>query len=454
MKKALMFLGLGLLVVGMSQAAIVTNTNQSTAYIRLLARNTSTEVDAVYYNPAGLVKLADGWHIYLSNQMINQTKTIVNDFVVLNNNTYEGKVNVPVFPDAYAVWKKGKFAFSLGFGPNAGGGSADFATGLPSFESQIAILPLMITSMGLPTSAYSADIAFKGSSIYLGFQANASYAVSDMFSLAAGFRYITATNTYEGHLGSVMINPYHPAINPSASMIPATVFFNAIGQPLYAAMVADKEVDAKQTGTGFTPILSLHANPVPGLNVSLRYEFNTKLELTNETTVDGTGLFPDGEKTHEDIPAILAFGADYAISPAFRAMLSVSLYFDKNANWDGRQDLLDKNSYELALGLEYDITEMFTVSAGYMMSRYGLTDAFQSDLTHSLNADTIGFGGRVRLNPNLYIDLGALIASYKDYSKNIAQYAGAIPLGFYRELYQRKTIDFSIGVGYSFGGAQ
>lgn len=454
MKKCMIILGLGLLVVGAAQAAIVTNTNQSAAYIRLLSRNATTDVDAVYYNPAGLVKLTDGWHVYLGNQVINQTKTIVNDFPLLNNDTYEGKVKVPIFPDVYAVWKKGKLAISLGFGPNAGGGSADFATGLPSFESQIAVLPTLISSMGLPTTAYSADIAFKGSSIYLGFQGNVSYAISDMFSLAAGFRYISATNTYEGHLNDVMINPYHPVLNPSAAMMPAVTFFGAIGQPVYAAMVANKSVDAKQTGTGFTPIFSLFATPIPELNIGIRYEFNTALELTNETTVDGTGLFPNGEKTHEDIPAILAVGVDYAISPAFRASLSFSLYFDKQANWDGRQDLLDKNSYEVGLGLEYDITEMFTISAGYMMSRYGLTDAFQSDMTHSLDADTFGLGGRIKLSPKLYIDVAALMANYKDYSQQLPYYLGAVPLGLYRELYQRKTIDFSIGLGYSFGGQQ
>lgn len=453
MKKAVVFVGLGLLIAGISQAAIVTNTNQSAAYIRLLSRNSSTEVDAAYYNPAGLVKLNDGWHLYLSNQMINQTKTIVNDFPLLNNSTYEGKVNVPLFPDFYAVWKKGKLAVSFGFGPNAGGGSADFATGLPSFETNLAMLPLMITSMGLPTTAYSADIIFSGSSIYLGFQGNVSYAVSDMFSLAAGFRYITATNKYEGHLKSVMINPYHPALNPTAAMMPAVTFFNAIGQPAYAAAVADAEVDAEQTAAGFTPIISLHATPIPELNFSLRYEFNTKLEFTNNTTVDGTGLFPDGYKHREDIPAILAIGADYAISPAFRAALSFSLYFDKNADWEGRQDFLDKNGYEIALGLEYDITEMFTVSAGYMLSRYGLTDDFQSDMAHSLEADSFGFGGRIKLSSQLYIDLGALIASYKDYSKQLAYYANPVtPLGIYRELYQRKTVDFSVGINYSFGG--
>jgi len=448
MKKTLLLLGLTLAVVGLAQAAIVTNTNQSAAFIRLLARNASMDVDAVYYNPAGLVKMKNGFHVYLSNQTINQTKTIVNDFPLLNAHTYKGEVKVPVFPDAYIVWKKDKLALSFGFGPNAGGGSADFATGLPSFEVPISQLPALISGMGLPTTKYSADIVFKGSSIYLGFQANASYALSDMFSLAAGFRYISATNTYTGHLKSVMINPGHPLLNPTAAMMSAVTFFNAIGQTGYAAQVADKTVDVKQTGTGFTPILSLHATPLPELNLSLRYEFNTKLELTNETTVDGTGLFPNGAKSGNDIPAILAFGADYAISPQFRAMLSGTMYFDKSADWDGREALVDKNSYEIALGLEYDVTEMITVSAGYMMTKYGVTPAYQSDQSHILDANTVGFGGRLHLSPKLRLDLGASISNYKDTSKQIAY----VPFGTYRELYQRTTFDFAIGIGYRFGG--
>ncbi|MEJ2050976.1 MAG: hypothetical protein P8Y60_14265, partial [Calditrichota bacterium] len=44
---------------------IVTNTNQSTEFIRLLNRNASTAPDAVYYNPAGIAVMADGLHLYL-----------------------------------------------------------------------------------------------------------------------------------------------------------------------------------------------------------------------------------------------------------------------------------------------------------------------------------------------------------------------------------------------------
>ena len=450
MKKIIVFAGLALAVLGSAQAAIVTNTNQSAAYLRLLARNASMDIDAVYYNPAGLTKLKNGWHVSLSNQTINQTKTVVNDFLLLNNHTYEGKVNVPIFPDAYLVWKKDKLAFSLGFGPNAGGGSADFTTGLPSFEVPISQLPAMITGMGLSTTKYSADIAFKGSSIYLGFQANASYAVSEMFSLAAGFRYIMATNTYEGHLNDVKINPAHPLLNPTGAMMSAVTFFTAIGQPVYAAMVANKSVDVEQTGTGITPILSLHATPMPELNLSLRYEFNTKLEMTNKTTADGTGLFPDGAKFRDDIPAILAFGADYAVSPQFRAMLSFSYYFDTSANWDGGEDLVDSNTYEIAVGLEYDVTDLITVSAGYMMTNYGVSEAYQSDQSHVLDANTFGLGARLHLSPKLCLDLSGLISNYTDTSRQIAY----IPFGVYRELYQRTTFAFSLGLGYRFGGEE
>ena len=117
----------------------------------------------------------------------------------------------------------------------------------------------------------------------------------------------------------------------------------------------------------------------------------------------------------------------------------------------GLEDLLDKNSYDLCLGLEYDITDMITVSAGYMKSSVGLTDAYQSDMSFDFNSDSFGFGGRLRLNPNFDVDLGVLIVSYKDYSKQIP-YPALGPTAAYRELYQQTAIVFSVGAGYHFGG--
>lgn len=457
MKKHLIIGVLVLCCASMASAAIVTNFNQSAQYLRLLSRNASTDLDAVYYNPAGLTQLKDGFHIALYNQTITQEKTVVNNFIFLNNSKYIGEVNVPFYPNFYAVYKKGALALSFGFGPNAGGGSAEYGTGLPSFETQIASIPALLSS-GMPTTKYSANIYFKGESIYYGFQANISYAFNDMFSAAVGFRYIYAANTYEGHIKSIQINPTYPALGWTGQMLAAPTVFNTLaalyppGHPnnLYylslAVSTGDKAVDAEQTGSGFTPILSLHLRPVAGLNISARYEFNTKLELTNKTTKDDTGMFPNGIKIRSDIPAILSFGVEYALMPQLRASVSFNYTFDKNANWDGREKFVDSNSYDLAFSLEYDVTKSISVSAGYLRTKYGLSADYQEDSSFELSSNAFGLGGRLRLGEKLDIDLGGFLVSYQDFTKTITYTS----IGAFPEKYQQTTTGISIGLGYHF----
>jgi long-chain fatty acid transport protein len=446
LKKTVWLLGLVLaLSLSVSAGGILTNGNQSAAYVRLLARNASLEVDAVYYNPAGLVKLSDGFHLSLNNQYISQDKTIINGFPLLNSSEYVGEVRVPVFPDVYGVYKKGRMAFSFGFGPNAGGGSADFKKGLPSFEIPFSTLPSLISSMGVPTTAYQLDMAFKGESVFFGYQVNLSLAVSDVLSFGLGGRLIQARNDYEGHISDIMINPQHPLLNPTGGFMSAYDFFTAIGQPTYAALVADKNVKVKQTGSGFTPILSLNYTPNEALVLSLRYEFNTKLELKNKTTEDDTGLFPDGYVFRNDIPALLAAGLRYSVSPAVRTYFSFTYFFDKSANWDGREELVNKNSYEMALGLEYDLSKVITASAGYQRTNYSLSDAYQTDLDHELSCDTVGGGFRFKVTDKLNLDLGALYVFYKNYNKSDVYSSLSYPVTF-----KRKTLDLSLGINYRF----
>ncbi|MCJ7644133.1 MAG: hypothetical protein MUP28_06610 [Candidatus Aminicenantes bacterium] len=426
--------------------SILTNSNQSAQYFRLLSRNPSTDIDAVYYNPAGLTKLANGWHFSLSNQTIFQEKKIDNAFPLLNNGKYTGKTTVPFFPNVYAVYKKDRLALSLGFGPNSGGGSADYSRGLPSFETAIASLPVLLTSMGIPTTQYAADIAFKGSSVFLGFQANASYALSDVISVAAGIRYIQAKNTYEGAIKNIRINAsIPPYINPTAQLISAAQFFTQIGQPALAMSVGDKTVDAEQTGTGWTPILSLNLSPIDGLNISAKYEFITKLELLNNTAKDDTGMFPDGLKTNRDIPAILSLGVSYALTPRWRALVSFNQFFDKNVNWDGQEKLINKYTYELSIGTDFDLSDMLTISAGYLRTQFGLSKDYQTDLGFELSADSVALGARLKLG-KLDLDLGGLYTFYKDDKITLQS-----PIfGAYSESYKKTNVGFAVGLGYHF----
>jgi long-chain fatty acid transport protein len=429
---------------------LVTNSNQSAIYYRMLSRNGTTDIDAVYYNPAGLAFMKDGWHFSLSNQTIDQEKTVTNSFPLLNQDAFIGEVKVPIFPNAYAAYKSGKLVFALGVGPNAGGGTADFTTGLPSFEVPFSQLPMLISGFKLPTTAYSADIAFKGKSIFMGAQANVTYALSDTFAISGGVRYIMANNTYEGHIKDVKVNPFHPLLNPTASMVPAAGFFSQIGQGAYAAMVADKAVDAKQTGTAIVPIFGLSLQPNENWTIGARYEMNGSLELTNETTVDDTGMFPDGVKTKADIPALLAIGTEYQLASFLRASFSYNMYFEKQADLGGAEALVDSNTYSYAGGLEFNLTDWLLISGSYLHTTVGVDPQYNSGLGFELTSDTVGFGGRIILSKSFDVDLGVIFVKYADDSKSIA-YPN---IGSFPEMYAQKTWAFSVGLNIRPGGAE
>ena len=59
---------------------ILTNTNQSAHFARMMARDASMRIDAVYTNPAGLVKSYDGFHCSFTYQSAFQTRTINSTF--------------------------------------------------------------------------------------------------------------------------------------------------------------------------------------------------------------------------------------------------------------------------------------------------------------------------------------------------------------------------------------
>jgi long-chain fatty acid transport protein len=450
MKKIYGVLIAGLIASQTFAGGILTNTNQSVMFIRNPSRSASTDIDAVYYNPAGIVRIDDGFHFALHNQTIFQEKTITSTFSYLNNQTYVGDVTVPSFPTFFAAYKKDKLAISFGFGPNAGGGSAEYKTGLPSFEKDIAVIPAMVSLLGINTTHYSADIYFKGSSIFWGAQLGGSYAINDMFAVSLGARCIIAKNTYKGHIRDIQINPVF-AGNPSGAMISAPGFFTAIGQTTYATATSNMEVDAVQKGFGITPFIGLNFNLKNKLNIGIKYEMNTKLELTNEADADkdAHGMFLNDSTFRNDIPAVLAIGVEYSIIDDLRISVSWTHFFDKNADWEGKENKIDHNFYEIGLGLEYDVAEKITLSCGYLMGQTGVGQGYQTDMSYSLSCNTVGFGGRLNVTEKLSIDLGYMYSMYT--SSNVDK---TYPLGAnnisYKETYDKKNSNFAIGFNYKF----
>lgn len=451
MKKILLTITAVCITASLMAGGLVTNTNQSAAFTRLLSKNASVMVDAAYFNPAGLTKLNDGIHVSLSNQFITQTKTITNDYMLLNGDEYIGDVKAPLFPSFYGVYKKGKLAVSFGFNPIGGGGGAEYTTGLPSFEMDIAELVPLLASFGMPTDQYSADISLKGTSIYFGYQANVAYAINDMLSVAVGARLVTAKNTQEGAIANIMANPTHPVANPTGAMVLMNPFFTGIGEPVYAGMTADRELDIVQTGTGFTPIISVNVSPIDMLNIALRYEMQTKLTLVTEV-IDGkgAGMFTDGDEIVADMPAMLAVGVD--VKPIDKLLLSGSLtmYMDKNNDYDGSADLevemIDKNFISYSFGAEYAINNMFKISGGYSGTSTGVNDLYQSDLRYSLNTSSFGGGLGVSVTPMIDVNLGAMMTNYDMGTNTLEARAAGAPV----ETYDTKTVIFALGVDLHF----
>ncbi len=535
MKKILATTGLLMCFGVVFAGGLLTNANQSAQYMRILSRNASTSVDAVYFNPAGLIKMDNGFFISVNSQYLYQTKTITSNFPLLNTSTYDGKIIVPVFPTAFAIYKKDRIAYSLGIGPNSGGGSAEFDRGLPSFEKPISkLVPGLagLSKLNQSITNYGTDISFKGESIYWGIQGGVSYKFCEMFSAYAGLRYVPSKNKYTGSITNIQVkvngsfvnapsylsNTVSPMLTGMASqstaaaasvqpLISAGAGGYTISQLLGAGYISaaqktqlegglltmgytsaqissmsmagvqtaftsgaaslngqaaqmdatgkalqDKAVDVEQTGWGITPILGINISPAKGLNIGMKYEFKTKLDLTNATKVDGTGMFPDGATTKSDIPAIFAVGIDYKFNTKFSMTSSLNVYNDKGVNWGnniyGEPRIIRHNEWEWSLGGQYQLVDWAAVSLGYMRTQIGVYEQYNSDFSFYSPSNSFAGGFELKPLPALTVDLGFLVTNYNTATKLFKD----PDVGSYFEAYDKHNVGVAIGLAYHFGG--
>lgn len=492
MKRLNLFaIGMLMLSPGLLAGGLVTNTNQSAAYARTLTRHATLGIDAVYYNPAGLGVLEKGLHLSLSNQTIFQTRTITSNYPYLAGSpkSYEAELKAPIFPSIYAAYKLDKWAFSGGFNIIGGGGSADFKTGVPSFEIPVAsLVPMLqgalapidqgLAGAGLPDpgyrniSGYNMNAAFKGSSTYYGIQVGATYAINDIISVAIGGRYVMANNSYEGSLTGVTIDApqdyngtqppgdYLRTVATNPYLDAATVgMLNGTALALDAA-TADAYLNAVQKGSGFTPIIGLNIHLSDMVNIAAKYEHHTKIELTNETEVDDVDMFPDGAKTRGDLPGMFSLGAELKPLNKLTASVGFNYFLDKSAYYGNMNEnneqinnetSIDENAWSFAASVEYKFLGILGVSAGYNTGNLGVNDNYQSDLSYGLKSSSVAGGVFVNVTEMITINAGFTFVMYDDYSKSQAYQ----PLGFpaaidFMDTYAKDTKLFAIGVDFSF----
>ena len=550
MKKLTLFVAFSMLLQIAFAGGLLTNYNQSAQYIRMMSRNASLDIDAVFYNPAGLIKMEDGWHFAFYSQTILQTRDIDTQFPTLNSGHYEGETTIPVFPDVYAVYKKNNWAYSLGIGPIGGGGTAEFPGGIPTLEIPFSLIPGQLAALGqidpaLAVSSYDLEMALEASSTFWGIQMGASYAVNDKFSFYGGLRLMPSVNTYEGAIRNIQVNGVNAAtwLNGASAQVSNVADMATAGAGQYASAAAtagalssqisaaisaglingsdaladpqligalqqfgidptgftyeiaagafsqtsaaltveaetlsataqtltgtaqtltgtaqqmgDKEVKTKQKGMGFTPIIGFNYSPNDDWTFALKYEFETKLTLENETDVDDMGLFPDGAESSNDVPAILTAGIGYRGLDWLEAQLSYNMYFDKGVDYGNNirystmgtqvhRDI-DGNYWELGLGLQFNVADNFAFSVGGLRSKNGVTPQYQSDFSYSNSSYTLGGGIMWKITDKLTLDAGVSNTFYEDDTVTFNHAS----VGSYNETYAKTTISLAAGISYS-----
>ena len=206
---------------------LLTNTNQSIAFLRSLARDGAIGIDGVYSNPAGVAFLPMGLHISFNVQNVYQTRTINSGMTVpalqgtpfyqpfrLNGGNdkgikeFKGKASVPILPSFQIAKNYEKWGFQMGFGIVGGGGKATFNAGLPTFERQIALIPALLAKQGFgsATPAYSVSSYIHGQQYDFGLQLGATYKVNDKLAVYGGARFNYIYNKYEGNIIGISAN--------------------------------------------------------------------------------------------------------------------------------------------------------------------------------------------------------------------------------------------------------
>lgn len=461
---------------------LLTNTNQNAAFLRNFAQEGTITLTSIYANPAGTAFLSNGWHLSINSQTAFQTRSIATTFAPFamnkeNPNTthnFKGEAKAPVVPSLSFTYNHDKWSVSGHVGLIGGGGKCQFDEGLGSFEAAYSalmgqmvpqMLPGMVTGalmeQGIPAdqaamigstasyTGYSMNSFMKGRNYYFGLQLGATYKFTKNLAGFVGLRGVYGNNNYNGSVGPTA----HYVIGANGSTGSAQL--NDYGIAL----------NCDQEGFGIAPIIGLDWKINKHWNMSAKYEAPTKIKLKNSSQVNANetvlsqaggilGQFEDGKKVREDLPGLLAIGAQYSLNDNVRFSAAFHEYFDKSSTKDGftnagiafnKNDLIDHNTWEFMAGAEWRFHKLFTVSASWQRTKYGVSDEYMNDLSFNNSANSLGVGFRIHPSKLFNIDLGYMHTFYQDRTVETQMAPGLVKT----DKYSRTNKVFGIGFNFA-----
>ena len=450
---------------------ILTNTNQSVLFLKNPARDAAIGLDGVYSNPAGVAFMPEGLHLAFNWQYAHQTRTVKSTNQLFrmgvknegsDTKTFEGIADAPCIPSLQMAYNKGNWSYQFNFSIPAGGGACEFEKGLGSFESAVGMIGQMLGASG-----YDVDGYMRGRQYYFGFQLGAAYKINEHFSVYGGLRALYGNASYKARLsniqvfqnnadGTTTVSNFDQFLNDKVYNLRKTIepLQNAKAAGLLSeaqiASLAQAEgsldllnrlqhysngvnLMSNQEGFGVAPIIGLDYK-IGNFNFAAKYEFNTEMKMKNRSTLErplqlpsSMGNFPainninkfvDDTEVDEDIPAMLAVGAQWSVLPSVHLNVGYHHFFDKNAKWFGdTQDELSNGSNEYLGGVEWDASDKVNLSCGFQITRYGLTDDYMNDMSFVVNSYSVGAGISYKVSDKITLSAAYFQTNYGDYDK-------------------------------------
>ncbi|MGL6154859.1 MAG: OmpP1/FadL family transporter [Cetobacterium sp.] len=355
-------------------------------------------VSGAYYNPAGTAFMENGTYMQINNQTHLKTYKMEVDGL-----TFKSDKPSPIIPSFQLVHVNNGRSFFFHGGAIAGGGNVAYENGLGMFKTMETMLNNADKLKPIKAHiTFNPGSTVKGSSYYVTLQGGMAQKINDEWSFALGARYVNAERKLRG-TGNYDLK---------------SLLGNA--SPVF-------DINSERTAQGITGIFGIDYRPSSKLNFAFRYETETRLNFkTKEKNLDNfknsfNGVpgfvanaitsqilgnknvkeWTDGARGKRNLPAMASLGTSYAITEKTTLLASGNYYFIKEAgDTFGAYDNYH-NGYEIAVGIDHQLNEKWTLMTGYQYTNTGANKHTYKDTDYALDADMFGLGAKYKYSENL-----------------------------------------------------
>ncbi len=393
---------------------------QGAKWIMTGSRTASQEVDAVWFNPAGLTELPNGFHIAFSQHNLIAHGNIKNDTVIRSSTDDYGQIEdeyklqgyVPYIMYIFMSYNITDWAFFLGIEGPGGIGGGELPDGTPTEAVGFSFYSVFPHSeYGQLSRIEIRSMEAEGGGGILGPAFGAAYKINDLFSVSLkarllyGFMY-------------------------SRAKYDVRLYDQAGVQHQFTFKDGETEMDVTGLGYGYGFGAGVNIKPLKDLNIAIVYDWFSPLEMDIDFKKGDMKLSPgslyDGMKYRNQVPMRIGTGLGYNIIPELKIMLSIDLGLDTFAEMFGDEDTDLHNDVEGAnvsmaggdykgkkydiqhqynLGVEYNINKTVIVGTGIGYMNVGLKSFHQKDFSQWTDRVDLHIGTEIKWNDNVKIQL-------------------------------------------------